>query len=736
MSRGPDDGADHWSRHVFTIEMRSEVDDSFSLTPGSVHLPLSYIGMLTGENPRGLGFEELGIALRETIEMMRPYGPSKELADSLIGRARALRDYADGETILSHILEAIAMYENLDDPRSLGRSYAVLGTTLRDGHLYYDALAALEKAYELLASIDDPAGVLVTYYDRAQICGKLDLYEEAIRLLYQAEDLLGAVPRPERLRMAILSSRAQFQEMAGANAAGLESAEALVRMVDDGKWAASDRSAASYIRAGMRRRSGDAAGALEDYVRAAEEGHRSMLGNATLRYRAGERRRLDPIFEFGLRTALETGEAEIAFGLLERSKAVGGTFASAAGMSESMRSDAWQQLRTDAAELREQARAAVRSADPEARRAAQDAAEWLVARRDLLLAQAHAERPEGPALRELAAWIQGSLPSDTLVLEYVTVADQVWGLTLSRESVTAVRIDLNLQDLALLLRSFGFECDGLLEVHALSRLGRSLLDPFGDQLHEARTVVVVPPTTLAELPIHAMPWLGAPLIDTHEVVYLPSASLLARPRPAPTRPAMSTRSRCTVFCVPAVSYQDVDELPGALDEATVVERLFETPEILLNAAATSERLLNLPPDVRVLHLACHAEFESDAPLLARLLLADRPVFSFEIMLLGLDVDVVNLNACHTAAARVHPSGEAEGLTSAFAAAGAGTQLASQWAVDDAAAYQFSTHFYQEILGSRHSSPRAAARSAQLALRRQRRTGHPYFWAPFTTVGGA
>jgi tetratricopeptide (TPR) repeat protein len=727
-------GGEDWSKHFFTLQIKSEWDDSFNLTPRAVHLPISFLGLITEGNWDGLGYEELGIALRETIGLLRPYGPSKELADSLSARARALRDYADNETILSHILEAITIYETLGDQRELGRAYVTLGTVLRDGGLNYDALTALEKGRELLALVGDPAGEVVATYNEAQICGRLELYEEAIRLLYEGEKGLSAVPQPERLQRAILSSRAQFQEMVGANVAGLESAEALVHLNDvDERATAADRSQASYIRAGMRWRSGAASTALDDYVRAAEEGHQSILGNATLRYRATERRRLDPVYQAALHAALSTGEAEIAFGLLERSKSIGGTFTNSSRVSETLDGEDWQQLRTDAAELRHRAMA-VQSDDTDALRSAQDTAEWLVARRDLLLAKSGVDDVEGSALHELAARTQGVLSPNTLLLEYVSVANQLWGIALSPESATAELIDLRTLDVDLLVRSFGYECDGLLEAHALSRLGRSLLDPFSDRLSAAGTVIVVPPTNFAELPFHAMPLSGTPLLETHEVIYLPSAALLTQPRPATQRPAISNQSLCTVFCVPSVQYQDLDQLPGALDEATMVERIFESPNILVGADATSEQLLGLSPDIQVLHLACHAQFEREAPLLARLLLADRPVFSFEIMLMGINVDIVNLNACHTAAARVHLSGEAEGLTSAFAAAGAGTSLASQWALDDAAGSEFSTLFYGELLSDRCRSPRAAARNAQLTLRRRKSTEHPYFWAPFSTVG--
>ena len=78
------------------------------------------------------------------------------------------------------------------------------------------------------------------------------------------------------------------------------------------------------------------------------------------------------------------------------------------------------------------------------------------------------------------------------------------------------------------------------------------------------------------------------------------------------------------------------------EELAAIARHFASAECVLDPPATSRDLLecDAPPDV--LHIACHGDFDVDAPLLARLMLSDRPVFAFEIMLMKLNADIVVL----------------------------------------------------------------------------------------------
>src|SRR5262249_55060515 len=96
-------------------------------------------------------------------------------------------------------------------------------------------------------------------------------------------------------------------------------------------------------------------------------------------------------------------------------------------------------------------------------------------------------------------------------------------------------------------------------------------------------------------------------------------------------------------------------------------------------------------------------------------------------------DLVVLSGCRTALGRQLDGEGVVGLARAFMYAGTSRVLATLWKVDDAATAELMVHLYQGLLrdGLR---PADALRRAQLALARQGRWRHPYYWAGFQLQG--
>ncbi len=145
----------------------------------------------------------------------------------------------------------------------------------------------------------------------------------------------------------------------------------------------------------------------------------------------------------------------------------------------------------------------------------------------------------------------------------------------------------------------------------------------------------------------------------------------------------------------------------------------------------------------MLHFATHAFLDDHNPLYSSLILShgrpggspnreDGLLEAWEILQLHLDADLVVLSACQTA--RGHPrAGEGMiGLTWALAAAGSAATLASQWEVDSASTADLMVEFHRAWLAG--ASKAEALRRAALAVRRQERYRHPFYWAPFVIVG--
>ena len=145
---------------------------------------------------------------------------------------------------------------------------------------------------------------------------------------------------------------------------------------------------------------------------------------------------------------------------------------------------------------------------------------------------------------------------------------------------------------------------------------------------------------------------------------------------------------------------------------------------------------------RVLHFATHGLLNSQHPELSGIVLSlvderGHPQDGFlrlhEIYNLKLGADLVVLSACQTALGKEIKGEGLIGLTRGFMYAGVPRVVSSLWNVDDRATAELMKRFYEAmfIQGMR---PAAALRAAQTSLRREKGWAAPYYWAGFTLQG--
>jgi CHAT domain-containing protein/tetratricopeptide (TPR) repeat protein len=185
-------------------------------------------------------------------------------------------------------------------------------------------------------------------------------------------------------------------------------------------------------------------------------------------------------------------------------------------------------------------------------------------------------------------------------------------------------------------------------------------------------------------------------------------------------------------------------LPGARAEARALAELWGTDaHIYVGAAATEQRLRELPVRPRYLHFACHALLDRRFPLDSALALAapahpgngDNGLLqAWEIFeRLRLDTDLVTLSACETGLGRDAGGEGLIGLTRAFQFAGARSILASLWAVSDGTTAELMERFYALLRAGRPKD--LALQEAQRELLHSRGgAAHPVHWAAFTLSG--
>jgi CHAT domain-containing protein/tetratricopeptide (TPR) repeat protein len=409
-------------------------------------------------------------------------------------------------------------------------------------------------------------------------------------------------------------------------------------------------------------------------------------------------------------------------------------------------------------------------------------------------------QPQPLSLTEIQ---QQALDEDTLLLEYAFGEKRSYLWLVSKRSIDSYELPPRAELEAATRRVYelltarpkrGTQPDPQIIAQAKT-LSRMLLGPVAQRLTGKRLVVVAP-DALSYLPFAALPAPEdekrsdggyEPLIVRHEVVSVPSASVLSI-----IRREMAGRQRAAksvaVLADPVFEAGDPrlasakngnssGEPPAAtaadleLSELTRSIRTMNFSDAragftrLAFSRQEAESIIALTPggtglkatdfnasralvlsrqlsQYRILHFATHGLLNSERPELSGLVFSlidqeGKPQDGFlrlhEIYNLQLNADLVVLSACETGLGKEIKGEGLIGLTRGFMYAGAPRVVASLWNVDDLATAELMKLFYQRML--KDGMPAGAAlRAAQLELSRQKRWASPYFWAGFVLHG--
>ncbi len=160
----------------------------------------------------------------------------------------------------------------------------------------------------------------------------------------------------------------------------------------------------------------------------------------------------------------------------------------------------------------------------------------------------------------------------------------------------------------------------------------------------------------------------------------------------------------------------------------------------LNASEDNVRSRDLT-GYRYVHVATHGLLDAERPQFTGVVLSlvgnknnDGFLRTDEIFNLKLGAPLVMLSACETGLGKEKRGEGVIGLTRAFMYAGAPTVGVSLWSVADKSTADLMTDFYRRLLGSTTQAPGASMRAAQLAMIDGKEYSAPFYWAPFVLVG--
>lgn len=416
-------------------------------------------------------------------------------------------------------------------------------------------------------------------------------------------------------------------------------------------------------------------------------------------------------------------------------------------------------------------------------------------------------RPRPVNLKEIQAELHGS---NTLLLEYSLGYEKSYLWAVTSDSINSYELpgrttieSAAREVYALITARQHFSEDYVDRVSAsdeqywekAAALSRMLLGPVASQLQKKR-LLIVSDGALQYIPFQALPAPSAPdaehdispLTVDHEIVHLPSASVLIGLR---RRESVLGPADKAVAVVADPVYETDDPrvrsqpgvLKGVLGQAELVAALrasnasdtinqqtsFEKKSLHISRLASSSReakaILELSPankslavvgfeanrevvtgnklsGYRIVHFATHGVLDNKSPELSGILLSmvneqgqqENGLLNLhDIYSLRLSADLVVLSACSTGLGKDFNGEGLVGLTRGFMYSGAQSVVASLWKVDDEATADLMKSFYKAML-EEGLKPAAALRKAQMEMWQQKRWRSPYYWAAFTLQG--
>ncbi len=713
------------------------------------HLGRTYLEL--GELDRARTYLEQALPLRQAA------GDSRGAANTWRGLGQTYGRQGEWDKAFGAYAEALTLSRQVADRRGeatllgfLGRAHAEVGSLPR-------ALLELERAVELQRELGDRRQMAQALLELGKAQHQANEPERALELLGQALDIFRSLrDRAEEVRT--LEATARVERGRGRPEEALAATKAAVELLEDLRTRAGGlRQRASFL--------------------AARRGVYELQIDLLM-----QRHSTEP----------DAGHDHRAFEVSERarSRALLDLIQADTRLDEELQQRLRAATRRLSARTERQMALLGRDHDPE---------EATLADREVVAALTDLEAVRAEARRQNSSYEQllrddtvntrevaSLLDSQTVLLEFVLGEPRSFLWTISPNAFTShvlpgrkgienlarqAHADLNTLDLR----------TGRTSRRALEKLSEQLLLPGAQLLETAQRLVVVADGALNYLPFAALPHplSDEPLVASHEIVHLPSASTLAWQRRQrgskaatktlailadPVFDARDSRLFGTADAAERTDSPPEDTSPADLmarvrgdlgplgrltatgEEAAAIASLVGEPNqrlLALGFEAHRERVLSGElASYRYVHFATHGLINARQPDLSGLALATYDVdgetrngFLSMDDVYGLEwsAEMVVLSGCQTALGREIRGEGLLGLSRGFMAAGVPRLVASLWPVQDEVTARLMTHFYRGVLVDK-KPPAAALIAAQRAIREQRRWADPYFWSAFVLLG--
>ena len=328
--------------------------------------------------------------------------------------------------------------------------------------------------------------------------------------------------------------------------------------------------------------------------------------------------------------------------------------------------------------------------------------------------------------------LQRLLRPDERVVQFHSLPQQLRVWVIGPDSIEAKSLPIKRDELVDLVDGFRNSVvrGRRTAVTNAERMGEGLLGPLG--LKNGQRLIFVPHGALHYLPFQALRLNGKYLIEDHPVAVAPSMSLAVQL----AQRAPSVAPTLTAFGNPLIEAKY--DLPGSEAEVKRLAQLFPSNSVFMGAQATKSQFRQVASTAPIMHVAAHAEADEVDPLYSRILLANEGgkqnfLEAHEILEMPMQrTALVTLSACESGLGRIAQGDEVLGFTRSFLTAGSSALIASLWPVSDDATEVLMSTLYGEL--AKGKDLQRAMQAGQLAVLKDPKLAHPFFWAPFNLIG--
>ena len=329
--------------------------------------------------------------------------------------------------------------------------------------------------------------------------------------------------------------------------------------------------------------------------------------------------------------------------------------------------------------------------------------------------------------------LQEKIGKESALIEYVNFEGNLSAFVVTDEKIDFIKNLAKESEIMALIESLQFQFGAM-------RYGAQVLGKFADELKKradlylqelyekllrpladligTRDLIVAPVGALYYVPFQALYDGKNYCLESREVAYSPSATVwFTLPNRKPLENTL------------LIGFAD-EKIPLVDREIEHLRKIYPQAKSFSGDEATFAAFVANADKFDILHLACHGQFRPENPLFSSLHLADGWITVRDICAQKLNAGLVTLSACETGLNKIFAGDEILGLARGFLSAGAGSLVMSLWTVSDEATVQLMSDFYKNL-------QREATVSTSLAKAQRKfieSKSHPYFWAPFISIG--